>query len=41
MDQKATRHGGPSSDVWERLEGCVREQIQRFIPALLAAEVTA
>jgi hypothetical protein len=41
MDQKTTTHVGSSSELWERLEGFVREPIQRFIPALLEAEVTA
>jgi putative transposase len=41
MEQKTTRHVGPSSEMWERLEGFVREQIQRFIQALLEEEVTA
>jgi putative transposase len=41
MDQKTTIDVGPSSDMWERLEGFVREHIQRFIQALLEEEVTA
>jgi hypothetical protein len=41
MEQKTTTHVVSSSEMWERLEGCVREQIQRFIQALLAEEVTA
>jgi hypothetical protein len=41
MEQKITRHVGPSSDLWERLEGFVREHIQRCIQTLLEEEVTA
>ena len=41
MEQKTTPHVGPSSEMWERLEGFVREPIQRFIQALLEEEVTA
>jgi hypothetical protein len=41
MEQKTTLRIGPSSDLWERLEGFVREHIQRFIQALLEEEVTA
>jgi hypothetical protein len=40
-DQPTTTPVVSSSEMWERLEGVVREQIQRFIPALLEAEVTA
>jgi hypothetical protein len=41
MAQKITPPGGPSSEMWGRLEGFVREQIQRFIQTLLEEEVTA
>jgi hypothetical protein len=33
MEQKTTTHAGSSSEMWERLEACVREHIQRFIQA--------
>ena len=39
--QKPTTHTVPSSHRWEQREGFVREPIQRFIQALLEAEVTA
>jgi hypothetical protein len=41
MEQKTTTHVVSSSETWERLEGFVREHIQRFIQALLEEEVTA
>jgi putative transposase len=41
MEQKTTRQSSSSSQVWERLEVFVREQIQQFIQALLEEEVTA
>jgi putative transposase len=41
MEQKTTTPTSSSSHIWERLEVFVREQIQRFIQALLAEEVTA
>jgi putative transposase len=41
MEEKTTRHASSSSPMWERLEAIVREQIQRFIQALLEEEVTA
>jgi putative transposase len=41
MEQKTTRQPSSSSQMWERLEAFVREQIQRFIQALLEEEVTA
>lgn len=41
MEEKTTRHASSSSPLWERLEAVVREQIQRFIQALLEEEVTA
>ena len=41
MEQKTTTHVVSSSEMWERLEVFVREQIQRFIQALLEEEVTA
>lgn len=40
MEQKTTRQPSSSSEMWERLETFVREQIQRFIQALLEEEVT-
>jgi putative transposase len=41
MEQKTTRQPSSSSQMWERLEAFVREQVQRFIQALLEEEVTA
>jgi hypothetical protein len=41
MEQKTTTPTLSSSQMWERLEVFVREQIQRFIQALLEEEVTA
>jgi putative transposase len=41
MAEKTTRHASSASPLWERLEVFVREQIQRFIQALLEEEVTA
>jgi hypothetical protein len=41
MEQKTTAPIGPSSEMWERLEGFVRAHIQRFIQALLEEGVTA
>ena len=41
MEQKTTTLPSSSSQMWERLEAFVREQIQRFIQALLEEEVTA
>jgi putative transposase len=40
MEQKTTTPPSSSSEMWERLETFVREQIQRFIQALLEEEVT-
>jgi transposase-like protein len=41
MEQKTTTPTSSSSQMWERLEAFVREQIQRVIQALLEEEVTA
>jgi putative transposase len=41
MEQKTTRQPSSSSQMWERLEAFVREQVQRLIQALLEEEVTA
>ncbi len=41
MEQKTTRQLLSSSEMWERLEVFVREQVQRFIQALLEEEITA
>jgi putative transposase len=41
MEQQSTSHASSSSLIWERLEACVREQVQRFIQALLEEEITA
>jgi len=41
MDQKTTTQALWSSEIWERLEVFVREQVQWFIQALLAEESTA
>jgi putative transposase len=41
MEQQTTTHVVSSSEMGERLEGFVREHIQRFIQALLEEEVTA
>lgn len=40
MGQKTTTRPSSSSQMWERLEAFVREQIQQFIQALLEEEVT-
>jgi putative transposase len=40
MGEKTTTHVVSSSEMWERLEAFVREQIQRFIQALLEEEIT-
>jgi putative transposase len=40
VEQKTTTPPSSSSEMWERLETFVREQIQRFIQALLEEEVT-
>jgi putative transposase len=41
MEQKTTTQSSASSQMWERLEEFVREQVQRFIQALLEEEVSA
>jgi putative transposase len=41
MEQKTTTQGSTSSQMWERLETFAREQVQRFIQALLEEEITA
>jgi putative transposase len=41
MEQQSPSHASSSSLIWERLEACVREQVQRFIQALLEEEITA
>jgi putative transposase len=41
MAQKTTTQSSSSSQMWERLEEFVREQVQRFIQALLEEEVSA
>jgi putative transposase len=41
VEQKTTIQSSSSSQMWERLEGFVREQVQRFIQALLDEEITA
>ena len=41
MAQQTTTHVVSSSEMWERLEGFVREHIQRFIQSLLEEEVAA
>src|SRR4029453_9793665 len=41
MEQKTTTQSSSSSQMWERLEAFVREQVQRFIQALLEEEVSA
>jgi putative transposase len=41
MEQKSTTQSLSSSQMWERLEEFVREQVQRFIQALLEEEVSA
>ena len=41
VEQKTTTQSSPSSQMWERLEVFVREQVQRFIQALLDEEITA
>jgi putative transposase len=41
MEQQTTSQALSSSLIWERLEAFVREQVQRFIQAVLAEEITA
>jgi hypothetical protein len=41
MAQKTTTPPSSSSQMWEQLEVFVREQVQRFIQALLEEEITA
>jgi putative transposase len=41
MEQKTTTQALSSSEIWERLEAFVREQVQWFIQALLEEEITA
>lgn len=41
MEQKSITLPSSSSEMWERLEAFVRDQVQRFIQALLEEEVTA
>jgi putative transposase len=41
MEQKTTTQSSSSSQMWERLEAFVREQVQHFIQALLEEEVSA
>ena len=41
MAQQTTTHVVSSREMWERLDGCVREPIQRCIHAFLEEEVTA
>ncbi|HXH13783.1 MAG TPA: IS256 family transposase [Alphaproteobacteria bacterium] len=41
MEHQTTPQGSASSHIWERLEAFVREQVQRFIQALLEEEITA
>jgi hypothetical protein len=41
MEQQTTSHASSSSPIWERLEAFVREQVRRFIQALLEEEITA
>jgi putative transposase len=40
MAQQTTPQGSASSHMWERLEAFAREQVQRFIQALLEEEIT-
>jgi hypothetical protein len=40
MEQKTTIPPSSSSQMWEHLEAFVREQVQRFIQALLEEEIT-
>jgi transposase-like protein len=41
MEQKTPTQPSASSELWERLETFVREQVQRLLQALLEEEVTA
>src|SRR5918997_2560046 len=41
VEQKTTTQSSSSSQMWERLEVFVREQVQRFIQSLLEEEITA
>jgi putative transposase len=40
MEQQTTSQASSSSPIWERLEAFVREQVQRFIQAMLEEEMT-
>jgi hypothetical protein len=40
-EQKSITQTSPSSQLWDRLEAFVREQVQRCTQALLEEEVTA
>lgn len=40
MEQQTTSQASSSSPIWERLEAFVREQVQRFIQAVLEEEMT-
>jgi hypothetical protein len=41
VKQQTTTQSSSSSQIWERLEVFVREQVQRFIQALFDEEVMA
>jgi hypothetical protein len=41
MPQKTTTPPSSSSQRWEPLDVFVREPVQRFIPALVEADITA
>jgi len=40
MKQQTTTQPSSSGPMWQRLEACVREQVQQFIQALLEEEIT-
>lgn len=40
MKQQTTTQPASSGPMWQRLEACVREQVQQFIQALLEEEIT-
>jgi hypothetical protein len=40
LEQQTTSQASSSSPIWERVAAFVREQVQRFIQAVLAEEIT-
>jgi hypothetical protein len=41
MAQQSTTQAASSSQIWGRLEACVREQVQRLLQGLFEEEITA